>query len=176
MSSLLLMSSLVLGAEVKTTRSLPTTEVTIKMKGKALGTFPYGEEICLYVFTPPLQPSGFYSFPFLTYSSTYCITKLSMCTFIYELYREIEDKPEGELSLQIHTTTRLNQRKKMGRCNIVLAKLEDGKAFETWYSFSKKKRKGSVKSKGYLKVKVMWISAVVCCLLSSLQLDLIEIK
>ena len=43
----------------------------------------------------------------------------------------------------------------------MLSKLEDGKAFETWYSFSKKKRKGSVKSKGYLKVKVMWLSAVV---------------
>eukprot|EP00026_Physarum_polycephalum_P001184 Phypoly_transcript_01185.p1 GENE.Phypoly_transcript_01185~~Phypoly_transcript_01185.p1 ORF type:complete len:673 (+),score=92.82 Phypoly_transcript_01185:134-2152(+) len=110
----------ILGAEVNTTRSLATTEVTIKIKGKPLGTFPYGQEMCL----------------------------------------DIDDKPEGELSLQIHSVNRLNQRKKLGRCNIVLSKLEDGKALETWYSFSKKKRKGTFKSRGYLKVKVMWISAV----------------
>jgi hypothetical protein len=82
--------------------------------------------------------------------------------FYLSKFRDIEDKPEGELSLQIHTVTRLNQRKKLGRCSIVLSKLEDGKALETWYSFSKKKRKGAFKSRGYLKVKVMWISAVVC--------------
>jgi hypothetical protein len=46
----------VLGAEVNTTRSLSTTEVTIKIKGKALGTFPYGQEICLYAYLYSVSP------------------------------------------------------------------------------------------------------------------------
>ena len=116
---------------------LTTTEVTVKLKKKVVGTYPYGKEMCLYVRTSLLD---------LFYSCN---------------VREIEDKPEGELSLQIHTINRFNQHKKMGRSNIALSKLEDGKCLETWYSFSKKTRKGTVKPKGYLKVKVTWLSAVV---------------
>jgi hypothetical protein len=47
----------ILGAEVHTTRSLATTEVTIKIQGKVLGTFPYGKEIILYVSSGLLCPS-----------------------------------------------------------------------------------------------------------------------
>lgn len=99
---------------------------------------------------------------YLSLIASIVIIYLVFCVVINtKIFREIDDKPEGDLSVQVHAINRLNQKKKIGRCNITTSKLEDGKALETWYSFSKKKRKGSMKSKGYLKVKVMWISAVV---------------
>ncbi len=75
-----------------------------------------------------------------------------------------------DLTVQVNSINRLNKKKKMGKCTVVLSKLEDGKTLEQWYSFVKKKRK-TTKSKGYLKIKVSYTSAVVCTSFSALVIS-----
>jgi len=71
----------------------------------------------------------------------------------------VEDRSFGEFTLEIYTLSRLNSRKKFGKCKVLLSKLEDAKAVEGWYNLTTN-RKGVVKSKGHLKIKIIYTSAL----------------